>query len=1093
MSFPLSIPFYNVQLKFETGGTLTVPLMDNQVLLAGASSGKLAEYFKAAFQKKIVDKGNYTEILSHYIKGDFYQGHITIDFPASKDKMSFPAFELEFPYLYKEDEYHFWGIIPTMGLDAMAENILDLESRLEETIRLEFARNRRLNDVRRIVSASWYSHIELKQQEVQLKFHTPNELEKVNETERERLLPQVAKEIAPTRPQLFGMKSDFDQLVTIIKGQFNRSILLVGKSGVGKTTMIWELARQLKQLKINGKIWETTASTMIKELTRETGWEDNLVFLCKELSNGKDVLFVRNLLELFEVGQYVGNEVSIAHFLKSYLSRGEIVLITECTDEEYAKIELKSPNYLSLLNVVRIEEPSGTALEEIIVKKVESIAKNQKVSIDPEAIMETLRLNRRFTPYAGFPGKPIRFLESILLNISYDPYQVEEHKLERKDVIKYFCEETGMPQFMIDPEVPMSPKSVKVAFKGSLFGQDLAVDAVVDMLASVKTALTRTGKPIASFLFVGPTGVGKTEMAKNLAEFMFASRERMLRFDMSEYATAQNVMRLIGESYHVDGVLTSAVRREPFSVLLFDEIEKASPVFYDLLLQILGEGRLTDSRGKLVNFCSTIIIMTSNIGATRMQRGRLSFRKDVDQEEQSHQFMTAVQQHFRPELYNRIDQVISFASLDKDTVRFVVEREIDLFKKREGIAYRRMDIYIEEEVYDYLAKKGYNIKYGARYLQRALREELIVPLAYQLNIEEYDEHLEVRISMKENEILILTETDPLKLELLLEELARDDYAEHSSELRRDIYALQEGNYYIKMTSDLARLERARRKKGDEIFFKDKKRAENYNRFKATIERVGGLSNSIADLEMDLSLAIMGEGKYRPAAIDDIKVWKQSYLDLKLELYERIRPSGNAFYMGIYGSNPKLVFDFYEKMIQVKGFQIRELESLWFRESSFNERIEFTEKTEENGLEEIVKVKRPREEYLTISATNTNQNWLEAQEEGDLLVGIKLKVVGRASHLYFRTEFGLQEWAMEDKKKRKFNIVINQEALKVPIKIHRKQYYDKDCGLVRRFVSLDKIRDVRLKINREYPFQEQNDLIRSLLDEIFRSELNKALV
>ena len=283
---------------------------------------------------------------------------------------------------------------------------------------------------------------------------------------------------------------------------------------------------------------------------------------------------------------------------------------------------------------------------------------------------------------------------------------------------------------MVDPDIPMNLQAVRAHFKSEVFGQDVAVDRIVDVLASVKTALTKKGKPIASFLFVGPTGVGKTEIAKVLAKFMFGRRDRMIRFDMSEFSDPYSVQRLTGEGFFQDGILTAAVRREPFCVLLFDEIEKAYPSFYDLLLQLLGEGRLTDSRGRLVNFCSTIIIMTSNIGAANLQGNRISLVQEDSPQSVNQHFLSAVQQHFRPELFNRIDQVIAFQPLDRDTVRFVVEREMNLFKKREGIQFRNLDLSISEEVLDHLAKIGYDYRYGARYLQRTIRTQLVIPLCH---------------------------------------------------------------------------------------------------------------------------------------------------------------------------------------------------------------------------------------------------------------------------------------------------------------------------------------------------------------------------
>ena len=195
--------------------------------------------------------------------------------------------------------------------------------------------------------------------------------------------------------------------------------------------------------------------------------------------------------------------------------------------------------------MIRIEEPTDK-LEYIISKKIKSIAGSEKLSIKAEAIQEVLRLNRRFSPYAGMPGKPIRFLENMLLNAKMAGAR-SDRSIQQKEVILHFCEETGIPAFMIDPEIPMTPERVREEFEQKLFGQKQAIQALVNVLIQVKTALSRSNKPIASFLFVGPTGVGKTELAKLLSKFMFGSRNRITRFDMSEFSTPYDVIRLIGD------------------------------------------------------------------------------------------------------------------------------------------------------------------------------------------------------------------------------------------------------------------------------------------------------------------------------------------------------------------------------------------------------------------------------------------------------------------------------------------------------------------------------------------------------------------
>ncbi|MGB0863390.1 MAG: AAA family ATPase, partial [Saprospiraceae bacterium] len=921
-------------------------MYEHQVVHIASTSTPLARQFEKAFQEKVIDKGEYIAILDQYQAAEYSKDSITVGFKASKDRISYPSFELTFDYYYKATEKDFWGIIPVLGLEAFGSDPKILHSNLIETVKLEFARKRRLQSLRTIIETQWYDNTELKEREVSFSFYTPSELERLHDKKKAELLPKVAERLNIGKKIAFGRQKEVEQLANILKGKFSKSVLIVGASGVGKTSLVWELAYQKNKLNVKQNIYETTASTLIKELTKDTGWQDNLAFLCRELSAKGDILYVRNLLELFEVGQYEGNSVSMALYLRSYLSRGEITIVSECTNEEFAKIELKSPNYLAFFQVIRLEEPKQ--LEEVIIKKIESIAKGQNLSVDQEAVRETVRLNKRYMPYSGFPGKPVQFLEGILLNHFTKEKEATEAKkrLDKQLVFEQFSQEAGMPRFMIDPNIPMNLEEVRNHFSSNIFGQEKAVDSVVDLLATVKTALARQGKPIASFLFVGPTGVGKTEMAKVLAQFMFGSRDRMIRFDMSEYSSPYQVMRLTGLSYFQDGILTSAVRQTPFSVLLFDEIEKASPLFYDLLLQLLSEGRLTDSSGRLVNFCSTIIIMTSNIGAANLQTGRVGWSNELDVKAISEHFSSAVRKHFRPELFNRIDQVIPFEPINKNVIRYVVNREINLFRQREGVKARGLDLKISEEVLDFVGQKGYDPKYGARQIQRAIRELIIIPMGIHLNNFSYDEKLEVYLTMKAGKIDINIETDPLKFDLLMEELTRNEFADHAGALRRSIRMLQEGNFFVQLTSELEMMEQKRRKIGDKKFWKSKK-GQKYSYYLATKDKVEMMALQIEGFEEELMMVGMGLQSYNTRIIDDIKAWEKSYFDIKVELFTRINQQSDSCRLAIYGKDLEQVVDIYFDIFKKKEFLVA-ASSLWFRESHFNEVVESIEKVKDDS-------------------------------------------------------------------------------------------------------------------------------------------------
>jgi len=288
--------------------------MDTTAVRINEPLAILAGKYAERFQQKVLNKGDILQVLDQYTEGDYYKSELVVYFKTASDGMRYPDFELEFEFYWQESERGYWGIVPTLGVEAFDASFTDLERRLIEAIHLDFVRKRRLASVQNIVSAIWFEAIELQRENVFFRIPSPADL--VNKTleNEQKLLPRVAQQLRIRQRQVYGKQEDFNALVRAVKSQYGRNVLLVGKSGVGKTALFWELAYQQKKLKIDGVIWETNASTMIKELSRETGWEEQLAKLCEELVKGNDFLFIRNLLELFEVGQYEGNSISMGNY-----------------------------------------------------------------------------------------------------------------------------------------------------------------------------------------------------------------------------------------------------------------------------------------------------------------------------------------------------------------------------------------------------------------------------------------------------------------------------------------------------------------------------------------------------------------------------------------------------------------------------------------------------------------------------------------------------------------------------------------------------------------------------------------------------------
>ncbi|MBK8564265.1 MAG: ATP-dependent Clp protease ATP-binding subunit [Saprospiraceae bacterium] len=1094
----IALPFQTVRLRLNTGEELLFPLSDPNAIHLGTSASALAEKFANRFQEKQLNKGQHLSLLDQLNVGEFATKKITVPFTKAPDGISYPDFELEFDCIYQLRPASVWGMLPALGLETLATDETELEKQLIEVVRIEFSSKKRLQSVFQIVAASWFDSAEVINSEVKLKTWSPAELVEIQKNKQQELLPKVAERMVVEQPAAFGREEELGQMERIFKGRFSRNLLLVGASGTGKTALVQELVHRRKLLGITQEIWETTASVLIKELTNETGWQDNLSLLIKELTLKDDVLFVRNLADLFEVGRYEGNAVSVAEYLRSAVGRGEVTLISECTAEERARIELTSPGYLAFFQTVEISEPKKD-VEGIILQKMKTIGGHRKVEVAPSAVAEIIRLQRRFAPYSGMPGRPIRFLEGIVLAQSEAPIlpkkkknkaevTMERHEpatvsIGRDHVLRQFCEESGLPPFMVDPTIPMDVVQLRKSFNANVFSQGRAVETVVDMLATVKTALTRTGKPIASFLFAGPTGVGKTELAKVLAQTMFGSRERMLRFDMSEYSNPYSVMRLIGESYKTEGLLTSAVRRDPFCVLLFDEIEKADAKFYELLLQILSEGRLTDSRGRVVNFCSAIIIMTTNIGAANLHRGRISWKKELGELDVVQHFTSAIEKHFRPELYNRIDGIVAFAPLDQETMRFVVEREIDLLRKREGIRFRHVDLTISEAVLDHLAVVGYEVRFGARYLQRTIREQLSVPLAEALNEYAFDERLSVQVDLLEGKISVKLDADPLGFDLLMEQWDKLTLAEKTSHQRRKIALLLESPLFLRFQSELDMLEGDLKKTGDD-FWKSGEQPKRYAALQAGQAMAKAVSAEIQELEVEIALACMGHSDFKLDFGQRLETWEAEFFVMQEQLISLIFPKRNSCHIGIYGSQLEQLHQFYLSVCEARNYEIKSMNAVWFREGYQGDNPDETEKSKPKTLHYV---------HLPILNPTAAKLMVQPAKPDDLFCGLELEIRGTGAWQYLKPENGLWLFSFSEiagsNTHAMVEVVMNK--IKTPDDIHRQSFYQNHKP--RRLISPTGFVDNKFSLSSYAGLMDNLPAVMGKLEELYKDAVVRSFL
>jgi ATP-dependent Clp protease ATP-binding subunit ClpC len=507
-------------------------------------------------------------------------------------------------------------------------------------------------------------------------------------------------------------------------------VAIIGPRGVGKSAIVHEaVARQIEadpsvhpdRLQ---KVWTLDPSRVIAGMRIVGMWQNRLEailafartrLMTRYKIDRPDAIFVDNVVALHRVGRSSQSDLTLADVLKSCLERREVGFVVEATPEQWTLAQELDRPFCDLFQVVRVAEPDRERAIRTIVRHRAELEKRHGCTIHDDALGRVLELQRAFPQRTSLPGSVVEVLKEL----------ANRHRtgaVGTGEVEKAFRGATRLNATLVDPAARLDDRELREFIERRLVGQEEARRCLAETIHAVKARVGAPERPSGSFLFIGPTGVGKTEAAKVLSQFLFPDDdEALIRFDMNEFIDDGAVGRLIGDFARPEGQLTGRVRHRPFCVLLFDEIEKAHESVHDLLLQVLGEGRLTDSLGRTVDFGNAVVVMTSNLGAGEASRSVGFVRSAADQ---AAAYRKAVEEFFRPEFVNRIDRIVSFGPLAFAEVRRIARLQIEKLLRRDGFIRRTTSLNVREAALDAIARRGFDAEMGGRALKRAVEREL---------------------------------------------------------------------------------------------------------------------------------------------------------------------------------------------------------------------------------------------------------------------------------------------------------------------------------------------------------------------------------